>query len=128
MSPGEVKPVIGEFFSIAYVQNTGVAFGLMSGGKWLVTAVQFVAIVLVGVLLFKSIEITKHSKILWAMIFAGGIGNLIDRVFLGYVTDMISFKIFPPVFNVADIFVTLGCAFLLLELIIEIRRDSKNKA
>jgi len=55
------------------------------------------------------------------MIIAGGIGNLIDRMVFGWVTDMLDFSIFPPVFNVADIGVTLGCGMFVLYILMEER-------
>ena len=61
----------------------------------------------------------KMEKTALTLIVAGGIGNMIDRFMFGHVTDMISFSIFPPVFNVADIAVTCGCAILILSLLID---------
>jgi signal peptidase II len=51
------------------------------------------------------------------MVLSGGIGNLIDRIIFGTVTDMLSFSIFPPVFNVADIFVTVGAALFVFAVL-----------
>lgn len=53
----------------------------------------------------------------WALIIAGGVGNLIDRIALGFVTDMLDFSIFPPIFNVADIGVTSGCALFVVYIL-----------
>ena len=60
------------------------------------------------------------------MVIAGGMGNLIDRIVFGFVTDMISLSFFPPVFNVADIAVTLGCVILIIY--IAIFDSSKKKS
>mgnify|MGYP002527880697 CR=1 FL=1 len=62
-----------------------------------------------------------------AIILGGGIGNLIDRLMFGKVTDMISFSFFPPIFNVADIGVTVGCGLLLLDTVLEIISEKKSE-
>jgi signal peptidase II len=67
------------------------------------------------------------QKVSLTLIAAGGVGNMIDRFMFGHVTDMISFSIFPPVFNVADIAVTCGCAMLILSLIIGERKSDGDR-
>lgn len=109
MQPGDRIPLIGDWFSLYYVRNTGTAFSMFSGNK-MITLVLTTALVVVC-LCFVIHEALKGSKvlaILVTLIFAGGLSNLIDRFVLGYVTDMISCWSFA-VFNVADIFVTCGC-------------------
>ena len=66
-------------------------------------------------------------KVALLCIIAGGIGNLIDRFFLGYVTDMLSFSIFPPVFNIADIAVCLGCGILIIYVLFFMKDDKPKK-
>ena len=110
--PGEAVNVIGTFFRITYLTNDGAAFGMLSGQSRLLTFLPLV--VIVPALIF-AVSAKKTNPILRcavALIAAGGIGNIIDRVRLGHVIDMISFSIFPPVFNVADIAVTGGCALI----------------
>ena len=122
MTEGQIIEVIQGFFNITYINNSGVAFSLLSGQRGLVTAVQIIAMVIVAIFLFKTKGKSKLLDISLAMVLGGGIGNIIDRIAFGAVTDMISFKIFPPVFNVADIGVTVGCALIILDLIMDIRR------
>ena len=123
MIEGQSISLIDGFLSLTYYNNTGVAFSFLAGHKTAVMILQIFAILAVAILLFK----TKGKRVLYdislAMIFAGGIGNIIDRVLFGQVTDMISFSIFPPVFNVADIGVTVGCALLLLDIVLEMKTD-----
>ena len=66
-------------------------------------------------------------KVALLCIIAGGIGNLIDRFLLGYVTDMLSFSIFPPVFNIADIAVCLGCGILIVYVLFFMKDDKPEK-
>ena len=126
MVEGQSISIIDGFFSLAYFNNTGVAFSFLSGHRWIVTILQVIVVVFVAVLLFKTKGKRKLYDISLAMILGGGIGNVIDRIMFGSVTDMISFKIFPPVFNVADIGVTVGCMLLILDIIIEAKEMNKE--
>ena len=114
MSPGDSVSVIGNFFRITYFRNEGAAFSSLVGYRGLLIGFSAVATVAAFVFLMKY---RGQSKLLdWSLvlIIGGGIGNLIDRIAFGYVTDMLSFSIFPPIFNVADIAITCGCFLLIL--------------
>lgn len=114
MTIGQSIPVLGDFFKLTYIENTGAAFSMMSGHRVFLVVVPLIAI---GAGLF---YLHKHRGehwslyTAWAMIIGGGIGNLIDRTVFGSVTDMFDFSIFPPIFNVADIGVTVGCVLFVL--------------
>ena len=114
MYQGESISVLGDFFRLTYIQNRGAAFSLFAGRRVLLVAVPFAVIAAALFILHRKKGEHFSLYLSWAMIIGGGIGNLIDRIFLGYVTDMLDFSIFPPVFNVADIGVTLGCALFML--------------
>ena len=120
MGAGDVIHVIGDFLRIVHVENSGAAFGLFEGNRRFLLI--FPAIIIAGAI-YIIIRDTGNdlkgrlSKVSLALIASGGIGNMIDRFLAGHVTDMISFSIFPPVFNVADIAVTCGCAMLVFCLI-----------
>jgi len=114
MSPGEHISVIGNFFRIAYFRNEGAAFSSLVGYRGLLIVL---AVIATGAAIVFLVRYRGKSKLLdWslALIIAGGIGNMIDRIALGYVTDMFSFSIFPPIFNVADIAITVGCFLLII--------------
>lgn len=128
MVEGQSIPIIGEFLALRYINNEGVAFSFLSGQRAVVTIIQAIAIIIVAILLIKTGGKRKLYDISLAMILGGGIGNIIDRVLFGKVTDMISFSIFPPIFNVADIGVTLGCGLLLLDIIMEYISEKKNES
>lgn len=124
---GESLPVIKEVFHITYVQNRGGAFSILSGQGFILTVVPLAAII------FATWYMEKHLSEHWSLflslslIIGGGIGNLIDRIFLGFVTDMIDFRFFP-VFNIADIAVCVGAGFLILYTIIFSEDDAARKS
>ncbi len=125
MTEGQSISIIDGFFSITYYNNTGVAFSFLAGHRIIVTIVQVIALVVVALFIYFMKGKGGLFEISLAMILGGGIGNLIDRLVFGKVTDMISFSIFPPVFNIADIGVTVGCMLLLLDLYLDIRREKE---
>lgn len=99
--------------SILYVRNTGAAWGMFEGKMvffYLITAVA------VGTLLYLMFKEKGKSKLLltaYSLILAGAVGNFIDRIRLGYVVDMFKFEFIDfPIFNVADICLTIGVIFL----------------
>ena len=112
-------PFIPGFLGFTYVQNTGAAFSSFEGQQWLFAAIFVVLTVAIVWEYFKSpMPFTKFERWCIASIYAGGLGNMIDRIRLGYVVDMIETQFMRfPVFNVADCFITCGCIFLVVHLI-----------
>lgn len=105
---GETRPLLPGLFRLELVHNYGAAWSSLSGERWLLVAVTTVGL---GVLAYLAVKIVRHPLGVWALwlVIAGGIGNLIDRLRLGYVVDMIATEFIRfPVFNIADIFVTCG--------------------
>ena len=120
--------VINGFLEWNYVENTGAAFGSFSGNTTLLSVITAV-IILAGIaaILLKKIK-NKYLLITATIIIAGGLGNLIDRIFRGYVIDFIKVLFIDfPVFNFADILVTCGSFMLITYLIIDIYNDSRKK-
>ena len=116
---GRIDAIDG-LFHFTYVQNTGAAFSSFEGMQWLFALIfgLFTAAI-VWEFWKKSMGFTNFERWCIAAIWAGGLGNMIDRVRLGYVVDMICLDFMNfPVFNVADIFITCGCIVLLLHLVI----------
>ncbi len=126
----EAKTFIKGIVEFVYAENTGVAFSMLSGGRWFF--IVLTAAVSIGCLIFMYKG--KPQKDLWlfwtlGVIVSGGIGNLIDRVFLGYVIDFIN-PVFVDfaVFNIADCAVTLGTASLIVYLISDMfKKEKKNE-
>ncbi len=106
-------------FHLTYVQNTGAAFSSFQGMRWLF-ALIFVVFTLAIIWEFskKRMPFTMFDRWCIAAIFGGGLGNMIDRVRLGFVVDMIELDFMTfPVFNVADCFICCGCFALMFSLI-----------
>ncbi|MGN0658349.1 MAG: signal peptidase II [Emergencia sp.] len=114
MQVGDSISIIGDFFRLTYIRNSGAAFSILSGQRLLLVIVPVLAIA--AALWYLHRHRGEHWSLYtsWMLIITGGIGNLIDRIVFGSVTDMIDFSIFPPIFNVADIYVTLGCGLFIL--------------
>ena len=106
-------------FHLTYVQNTGAAFSSFQGMRWMFVGIF---LVLTAALLFeyfkKPMPFTVLERFCLAAIYGGALGNVIDRVRLGYVVDMICLDFMDfPVFNVADCFITCGSVLMLVHLI-----------
>ena len=102
---------------LTYVKNEGAAFGMLADHRWVFMVFSTVAIIGLSVYLFGFSKDNKWVKISLAMIIGGGIGNMIDRTLLGYVVDFVDFRLINfAVFNVADIFVCVGCGMMFLWL------------
>ena len=126
-SVNESLSVIGDFFELRYIQNDGAAFSSFAGKQAFLIAVSIIAIIGAAFFLRKMKSEGAMFKVALLCIIAGGIGNLIDRLLLGYVTDMLSFSIFPPVFNIADIAVCLGCGILIVYVLFFMKDDKPEK-
>ena len=126
MQPGDRIPVIGDWMSIYYVQNTGTAFSMFRDNQFVTVFLTSVLIILCIVFIVKEARDGKRLiPVLFTFVAAGGISNMIDRLTLGYVTDMISCGSFA-VFNVADIGVTCGCILTMITLLILYRDEDKE--
>ena len=112
-----------------YVENKGMAFGLLADHRWVFLILSVIGIGLIGFYLFRFVRRTL-SRVGLALIVGGGIGNMIDRIAYGYVIDFIDFCAFDFwvwVFNVADAAVCVGAAIFVLDLILETVADVKKK-
>lgn len=117
---GETKPVLDKIFSLFYLQNKGAAWGILEGQR-LFFLVITIAVVIVLVYL---IYLNRNNGILvnlsYALIAMGAIGNGIDRYRLGYVVDMIQLEFIDfPIFNVADMCLTVGVILLISYFILD---------
>lgn len=114
------------FFSLTYVENTGGAYGIWNGN---ILRVILINIALLGLLikfiLLKKEEINIKILIAISLIISGGISNLLDRIFRGYVIDYIDINQFIkyPVFNIADICIVLGCIIIMIYTIITLNKE-----
>lgn len=127
--PDKAINFIDGFLEFRYAENTGVAFSMFSGGRWVF--IILTSAVAIGMLVYMFTRAQKNLWLYWSLgvIVAGAIGNLIDRIFLGYVIDFINptFVRFA-VFNIADCAVTLGTVSLVAYLIFDIFKKEKKDA
>ena len=107
--------------SLSYIENRGAAFGIMQGRQWLlivISAVMIAAAVVFYIRRIRDIQY-RYLRVLIVFLVAGALGNMIDRIMLGYVSDFIYFKLIDfPVFNVADIYVTVSAVLILIWIIL----------
>lgn len=127
MQPWESIPVIEDVFHFTYVQNTGAAFSMWQG-QWIVLIALPLVVIAAGFVLMFIKKNTWDRLLLISVAFicGGGLGNLIDRMSLGYVVDLFDFRIFP-VFNIADIFICVGCGLMILSVLFFERKNSDNE-
>lgn len=115
---GSKESILG-IFHITHARNTGGAWGILAGQTWLFVLVMVAFLGLIGVMLWRKWLTKKFEWVCIAAIVGGGLGNMIDRLLHGAVTDMIAVDFIDfPVFNVADCFITVGCIALLIYVLI----------
>ena len=121
--------VIKDVFRFTYLENRGAAFGMLSNHRWVFLIISTVAIIAIIIYMIKCKPQSKLERVAIAFMAGGGIGNMIDRIALGYVIDFIDFYAFPRVwsyiFNVADSFVCIGAGMLVLYLVQEMVKEMK---
>lgn len=112
-------PFLPGFIQLTHERNTGAAFSLLQGMNWLFIALFVVlTLILVWEYFAKKLPFTNFERLCIALVYGGGLGNMFDRIFRGYVVDMIETQFMKfPVFNVADCFICVGCILLLISLI-----------
>ncbi len=113
------EPILG-LFRLAHHRNTGAAWSMLEGQTWFFLLTLAVFIVILAIMIHKKWFNKKAELFALAAILGGALGNAIDRIFRGgEVVDMIKFHFWMdfPTFNVADICITLGCAFLVIYVI-----------
>lgn len=128
MSVGDTAFSVLNLFDITYVQNQGAAFSILSGKLSVLSLISVVFCV--GVIVYWIKKKPTHPLLCTAltMMFAGAFGNAIDRIFRGFVVDYIQTTFITfPVFNIADIGITVGAALLVLYVILFDKEDNDAK-
>lgn len=118
LKPIGTFPIWEGVFHLTYVENRGAAFGMMQGGR---VFFILISLIIIGAMFYFAKRYKNRSKLLdWGLtlITAGALGNLLDRIFRGFVVDFFDFCLIDyPVFNMADIFVCLGVGLLAIYVI-----------
>ena len=114
------------FMDLTFVENRGVAFGMFSGQRWFILLLT--GIIAAGLIWFYVTMPKKKEyfplRVSLVLVLSGAIGNIIDRLFRGYVVDFFEFTFFEwPVFNVADIYVVVGVILLALMIIFVVKDE-----
>ena len=112
-------PLIQGIVELRYAVNYGAALGMMENYRWIFMTTTFIMIIAAQYLLFSGKLKRPLLYIPAICVIGGGIGNMIDRLFRGYVVDMFNFQFVNfAVFNIADIFITAGAALIALYVIV----------
>lgn len=123
--------ILEGILNFTYVENTGGAYGIGNNSTVMFILVNMTIITLViKFILSKINDISVFVLTGLGLILAGGIGNLIDRIFRGFVIDYIDISplIKYPVFNLADICVVIGCIIIAINLMVNIIKERKNNS
>lgn len=127
LAPDGSVSVIDHLVSLVYVENRGVAFGLFQNHVWVFAVIT---LLLIGVIVALIISKRLTGKLFYAacmLIIGGGVGNLVDRLFRGFVVDYLSLSFFPPVCNFADYCITIGALLLVLVFILRDYQNAKQQ-
>lgn len=113
------NPIEGPLINLTYLENRGAAFGILQDKRFFFLLITIAIVCYLLYYFYKSYKANPTIlNVSLSMIIAGALGNFYDRLINGYVVDFIEFSFFNfPVFNIADIFVTLGCALMIIYII-----------
>ena len=129
MDLGSQIKIIPNFFSLFYLKNTGAAFSILEDNTVILVIISVIIIVILDRYIKTEKNFTRLSEISLGLIMGGIFGNLIDRIIHHGVIDYLSFKFFSynfPVFNLADMAITIGVGLLLISMIID-KKNERNK-
>lgn len=118
------KMIIPDFLKLIYVENYGAAFGILKHKKAFFIVITLLVVVVISLFLFKYYsQLNIYMKIGSGLLLGGAVGNLIDRIRLGYVVDFISIRLLNsyeyPVFNVADMSIVFGTIIILILILLD---------
>lgn len=130
LKPIHNMTLVEGFMDLTFVENRGVAFGMFSGQRWPILVLTG-AIIGVLVYYYRHMPDTKEYNLVrkaMILVLAGAFGNIIDRIFRGYVVDFFEFTFFSwPVFNVADIYVVAGVILLMILILFVIKEEPEKE-
>jgi signal peptidase II len=116
LAPGASIDVVPGIFSITLVHNTGAAFGMFKGMTGVFSVISLIVAISISVYILKNKMMPRVFALSLGLILGGAIGNMIDRVWLGYVIDFFDFHVWP-VFNIADSCITIGTTALAINIL-----------
>ena len=107
--------LIRNFLDINYTENRGIAFGIFNRlNKFIIIVLVVLVLLTLAFYIFKNYKLLKNKavRLFLTFVISGGVSNLLDRLIRGYVLDYIDLKFFQPIFNLADIYITVGIVML----------------
>lgn len=110
--------LIKNIFHLTYVENTGAAFGIFSNSTSFLSVIGILLFIAITYIVASKKNLGKYEKILFACLAGGGLSNVCDRIFFGFVVDYFNFCFINyPVFNLADICIVGGCLLIAIKII-----------
>lgn len=120
--------IIHNFFSLTWSENFGAAWSIFENARWFLIIVGFLSLIAL-IIMKQTIPDSLGKRLSTSLLFAGILGNLIDRIVFGYVKDYLHFNFFGysyPIFNLADVFIVCGAILLIWIIWKEEKKDGKN--
>ena len=120
--------IIPNFFSLTWSENFGAAWSIFENARWFLIIVGFLSLIILTIMK-QTIPDSLGKRLSTSLLFAGILGNLIDRIVFGYVKDYLHFTFFGysyPIFNLADVFIVCGAILLIWIIWKEEKKDGKN--
>lgn len=118
--------ILGDFFRLQYIENTGTIFGLFENSNYIFVALAIILCIIILIYMKKNIEKNSIKEKAFMLILAGGIGNLIDRILRGFVVDFISLK-WVGIFNFSDMYIVFGVIIIIFIELQEVIKAKNNK-
>ena len=127
LRPIQTLPIVQDVLHLTYVENRGAAFGMLAEHRWVFMVFSILAILAILVWLWKEKPKSIWLRCAASFIVGGGIGNMIDRIALGYVVDFVDFRLINfAIFNAADSFVCVGAGLIVLWVILSEIKEKKS--
>ena len=112
--------IFKNFLNITLVKNTGAAFSILSGNTWILIAIGILATLGIIIYVAKMVDLNDGDIFTYSLLLGGVLGNLVDRIFRGYVVDYISLNIFGyhfPIFNFADMCIVVSVTLIFMGMV-----------
>lgn len=126
MERGESIPLFADVFHLTSHRNMGAAFGILQNQRWLFIVITLAVVIGIVYSLIRIGKKQPRVSLALSLVLGGAVGNFIDRASTGQVVDFLDFTLINfPIFNVADMAITIGVAILLLDVLLEGRKNSR---
>lgn len=127
LQSGDNVPFIGNLLTLTYVENRGAVFGIMQNMSWLFAIITVIMIAIFFYIIIKKKITNKLFLSGVILVIGGGIGNLIDRIFRGFVVDYLQLSFFSPVCNFADYCITIGAVLMVIFVLFFSDKKDENR-